>query len=231
MFRHHPDGLVYIGALVLPLADFLIEEPAYTLPARMISREYLPGVKHTLYDGVSQFAGPLPWADGDRYLANELNYKTAYLFRTEPPNQYSIWNGVGWIADIDLCKNVKARELRNAHAAAYKSGFTSSALGTAHFYSTDNISNRLTSDQIDRDDLQAAILLAMTNRDVPGWSLVYPCRDAAGWARKSHTAAQIIKVGQDGFVAMQDYNIKLTQLLTQMDAATTVAGVEAVVWG
>ena len=135
------------------------------------------------------------------------------------------------VRELSKVKQDKAAELRNAHAAAYKSGFTSSALGTAHFYSTDNISNRLTSDQIDRDDLQAAILLAMTNRDVPGWSLVYPCRDAAGWARKSHTAAQIIKVGQDGFVAMQDYNIKLTQLLTQMDAATTVAGVEAVVWG
>lgn len=69
MFRHHPDGYLYLGDEEMPLFLFLLDEPGYALPAGMIGREYVPGVRHVLYDGISQHAGPLPWPEGDAYLA------------------------------------------------------------------------------------------------------------------------------------------------------------------
>lgn len=73
-FRHHPDGRIHIGNESIPLGMFLLDEPGYSLPAGMIAREYVPGVRHTLYDGISQHAGPLPWAEGDAYIANVATY-------------------------------------------------------------------------------------------------------------------------------------------------------------
>jgi hypothetical protein len=81
MFRHHPDGIIYIGDLALSLADFLLDEPAYALPAGMIARDYVTGVKHTLSDGSSQHAGPLPWSAGAGYLARIEVYRA----RANPP--------------------------------------------------------------------------------------------------------------------------------------------------
>lgn len=86
MFRHHPDGWLQIGGLVLPLDEFLIEEPGYALPAGMIGRIYDPAAgRHALTDGANQSGGPVPWPEGDGYLANEEAYRTNYETRIAPP--------------------------------------------------------------------------------------------------------------------------------------------------
>jgi hypothetical protein len=84
MFLHHPDGFIAIGELHYPLTEFLIDEPAYALPEGLIGRFYEPGVQHWLTDGSMQHAGPLPWAEGDNYLAKEAGYRAAFEARHAP---------------------------------------------------------------------------------------------------------------------------------------------------
>lgn len=81
MFRHHPDGIIFIGDLAISLTQFLLDEPAYALPDGMIGRDYIPGVKHILSDGVSQHAGPKPWPAGEGYLKRIEVYRA----RANPP--------------------------------------------------------------------------------------------------------------------------------------------------
>jgi hypothetical protein len=84
MFVHHPDGFIAIGEFHYPLAEFLIDEPNYALPERMIGRFYEPDKQHWLTDGSMQHAGPLPWPEGDGYLANEAVYRAAFEARHAP---------------------------------------------------------------------------------------------------------------------------------------------------
>ena len=81
MFRHHPDGYIQIGNLLYPLAEFMLDEPNYSIPAGMIGRRYVPGDHHFLFDGTSQYGGDFPWQDGDQYLANEASYTANYNAR------------------------------------------------------------------------------------------------------------------------------------------------------
>jgi len=89
MFKHHPDGLIYIGALVYPLTEFLLDEPAYSLPLEppaIIGREYIPGKQHALFTSDTQLGGVMPWHDGDRYIANEAKYFSNYTQRRKVKN-------------------------------------------------------------------------------------------------------------------------------------------------
>jgi hypothetical protein len=85
MFLHHPDGLVTIGGFRCTLEEFLLDEPGYGLPEGTVGRCYQPGVTHWLTDGSGQIEGPLPWPEGEAYLAKESEYRTAQLARTAPP--------------------------------------------------------------------------------------------------------------------------------------------------
>lgn len=98
MFRHHPDGVIYINDNAIPLAMFLLDEPTYALPSGMIGREYVPGVRHILYDGRSQFAGQDPWPYGDMYIAR----LPVYLARISAP------------ATVDAAVSTKLSALRVA---------------------------------------------------------------------------------------------------------------------
>lgn len=143
------------------------------------------------------------------------------------------YDGVNFTApqvNMAELKTLKIKELRAAHRAAYLGGFTSSSLGSTNFYSTDNVTGRLGPEDIDRDELATIVLLAKLHEATPGWVYEYPCRDANGWSRKAHTAAQLLQVGKDGAEAVRIINIKLTVLMTQSNAATTAAELNAVVW-
>lgn len=83
-FQHHPDGLIYIDDFVVPLAEFLVDAPDYSLPARMIGREYVQNEKHLLFDGRSQYPGPMPWPEGDLYLSRKSGYQSSYAARRAP---------------------------------------------------------------------------------------------------------------------------------------------------
>lgn len=85
-FLHHPDGYVNIGGLIVPLAWFLTQEPAYSLPAECLGREYMqedhPVIddpsKHVLFTRFSQESGSLPYIDGDTYISKKSTYEIAY---------------------------------------------------------------------------------------------------------------------------------------------------------
>lgn len=75
-FQHHPDGLIYVRGETQTYSDtvanFALDfgQPEPALPAGAISRDYNPGVCHSISDGTSVIAGgPMPWAFGDSAIA------------------------------------------------------------------------------------------------------------------------------------------------------------------
>lgn len=100
-------------------------------------------------------------------------------------------------------------------AAAIVAGFSSSALGTAHTYP---------SQPTDQTNLIGAVASGLAT--VNFW-----CVDSAGvWGITSHTAAQIKQVLADGGTQRMAYSVKLKGMADQVQAATTVSAVQAIVW-
>lgn len=99
MFRHHPDQIIYINNLQFSLDFFKQLEPNYLLPEGILSREYLPDKYHKLFDERGQWAGEIPWREGDIYLAKVNQYKTAwdnYQKSLIPPLQPQINTRLKW---------------------------------------------------------------------------------------------------------------------------------------
>lgn len=112
--------------------------------------------------------------------------------------------------------------LNNACAAAIVAGFSSPALGAMHTYP---------SKMTDQQNLSASVLASLMPGLAADWVTPFWCADASGaWSYADHTAAQIQQVGQDGKAAILACLTKKAQLASQVDAATAVAAVQAVVW-
>ena len=77
-FIHTADSLINVDGLVVPLAWFITQEAAYTLPSGYVSREYHQSAQHVLYSTTGQADGGSPWTDGDAYIANKATYQAAY---------------------------------------------------------------------------------------------------------------------------------------------------------
>lgn len=77
-FKHHPDGIIIIDMLQMPLAFWQTQEPAYALPAGYRGRTYEQGVRHVLETEATAFPQPMPFAEGDSYIANGVTYAAAY---------------------------------------------------------------------------------------------------------------------------------------------------------
>lgn len=90
-------------------------------------------------------------------------------------------------------------------------GFSSSALGSAYNYPSDNVTQR-------------NIAMAV----ISGGSLW--CETGSTWAFETHTAAQAAQVQKDLWAMIQAAQAKYSTLLAEVDAATTVAAVQAIVW-
>lgn len=113
---------------------------------------------------------------------------------------------------LATAQSKQAAAINVACQAAIAAGFTSSTLGSAYTYPSD-------------DKSQLNIAMAVPN----GGSLW--CATGSTWAMVSHTAAQAAQVQKDLFAMIQDAQTKYADLLTQIKAATTVAAVQAIVWG
>ena len=112
--------------------------------------------------------------------------------------------------------------ITQACAAAITSGFISSALGSAHTYP---------SGLTDQANLAANVLSSLLPGLPSTWTTPQLCQDANGvWAYVAHTAAQIQQVGSDGKAAILGYLTKKASLQAEIEAATTVASVNAIVW-
>lgn len=112
--------------------------------------------------------------------------------------------------------------ITQACAAAITSGFTSSALGSAHTYP---------SGLTDQANLAANVVSSLLPGLPSTWTTPQLCQDASGvWAYVAHTAAQIQQVGGDGKAAILGYLTKKASLQAEIEACTTVSVVQAVVW-
>lgn len=112
--------------------------------------------------------------------------------------------------------------ITQACAAAITGGFTSSALGAAHTYP---------SGLTDQANLAANVVSSLLPGLPSTWTTPQLCCDANGvWAYVAHTAAQIQQVGSDGKAAILASLTKKANLQAEIEAATTVSAVQAIVW-
>ena len=135
-------------------------------------------------------------------------------------------------AELRVAKSRKADEMRSAARDARCSGFYSSALGTLNHYSTDNVFGDSYDLEKDREDMIASYLHALKNKDVVGYTVDYPCKGIGEitYSAKTHTAAQMIQVGDDGIAAQRMLRQRLRLRLGQIVAASTVNEVRAIAW-
>jgi hypothetical protein len=107
-------------------------------------------------------------------------------------------------------------------ATAITGGFQSSALGKAYTYP---------STQNDQANLNANVVSSLLPGIPADWTTLQICGDANGeWAYLPHTAEQIRQVGTDGKAAIIGFLTKNAGLRAQIEAATTVAEVQALNW-
>lgn len=118
--------------------------------------------------------------------------------------------------NADAAKAAKLARLKAACSEAIRAGVVSSALGSPHLYDTDKDSDQL--------NLVGAGLL--------GLDIAYTCTDIATGikAQRVHTAAQMAQVYHEGVALKGGMIGHLNDLRTQLDAATDIAAVDAVVW-
>lgn len=211
IFLHHPDGWVKIDDFQYSLSQFQIDEPAYALPPGMTGQYYdSASGQHYLSDGLNQYGALTPWADGEHYLANKANYQSAYQARINAP------------VTLDDYKKAQSVKIQQACQNQIYAGFTSSALGSAYTYPAK---------AQDQTNLNGCVTQSYYPGNPSGWSINFSCCDANGvWAKRPHTAAQIQEVGNDAVNAIQAALNKNDQLQQQIQAATTIDGVNAITW-
>ena len=104
-FRHHPDGFIYIDDVSIPLSEFLIEEPAYTLPnQRAIGRNY-DGVKDIAFSKNQEFDGNGE-VELDGYIAKLATYQANIAAREQ------VRQDNGYAATLPEAQSRRITELR-----------------------------------------------------------------------------------------------------------------------
>lgn len=133
------------------------------------------------------------------------------------------WDGTQWLKHLPYFQAAQMASIQAACQAAILGGFSSSALGTPHTYPAKST---------DQQNLSASVLASLMPGIPANWTTPFWCEDSSGlWSMVPHTAAQIQQVGQDGKAAILAAIIKNQTLSGQIMAATTIAGVQAIVWG
>ena len=123
------------------------------------------------------------------------------------------WQVANKFDTLEDMKSAKSESIKRSANTERNSGFTSDALGTTHEYG---------STLEDRINLIGA---NKSNRPTK-----YNAKENGQKVRKQHTVQQMNQVLADGFTAIQIINDKEGLLLTQIDAATTVEELDAIVW-
>lgn len=116
-------------------------------------------------------------------------------------------------------KTARIGVIAQASTAAQTTGFSSDALGSTHTYP---------SGLQDQANLTSVVLGSV----IPGGpdTLLFWCTDGTSSGFAAHTKTQIQKVGQDALAAIMTVKQKQSTLEGQINAATTVAAVQAIAW-
>ncbi|WP_081284699.1 hypothetical protein [Chromobacterium subtsugae] len=110
-------------------------------------------------------------------------------------------------------------QLQAGCQAAITAGFTSSALGAPHQYP---------SQPTDQANLASDVAAAPTAP--AGWTSGIWCAANGAWSLQQHTAAQLAQVNADWVAARGALQQKYANLMIKVQAATTVAAVQAITW-
>lgn len=106
-----------------------------------------------------------------------------------------------------------------ACSAAILAGFTSSALGASRTYG---------SNPTDQNNLLNAALASQGQSST--WSASLWCANGTTWAYTPHTPTQVQQVNADWMTYRQTQQQKYASLIGKINAATTVAAVQAISW-
>jgi hypothetical protein len=127
------------------------------------------------------------------------------------------WNGTGWAPNLTYLHAEATARINSACEATITGGFSSSALGAAHIYSS----------QLDDQ-------LNLTGVILSGLDSPYACRDELGVkAFRPHTVKQIRRVGDDFTLfklQMLQKALQLKQSLDQALQSGDAEALQAVVW-
>lgn len=135
----------------------------------------------------------------------------------DSPNDYIYQNGqFVYQPNLTPFKNAKIAELDQACSQAISQGFTSSALGVAHTYPYDDEAQR---------NLHAAIIDTLIDSTVT--TVSFKTLDAG---YQNHTVAQIQQVAKDSKTPFMNNLNKYNNLKSQVQSATTVDAINAIVW-
>jgi hypothetical protein len=112
--------------------------------------------------------------------------------------------------------------LSSSAGAQIGTGFTSSALGAPYTYALDLVS---------QSNMQAAAIRMSLTNPAPPSTINYMCADANGvWLRRPHNQTQLLQAAIDGMTYIEAVLAKKDGFVSQINAATTVQAVEAIVW-
>lgn len=101
-------------------------------------------------------------------------------------------------------------------------GATSSALGSAYTYPTDDKNQA---------NMTASVVASTLPNLAANWTTPFLCADSSGvWAMRPHTAAQIQQAGSDIKAFVVSNIEKNATLAAEIAAATTSAAVKAITW-
>lgn len=121
-------------------------------------------------------------------------------------------DGTGLVQDLATVQSDQISILRDACKATIENGFTSSAVGSAMTYPS-SITDQ---GNIDRAAISGGSL----------W-----CADASGnWSFEAHTLAEAQQVRSDMTAHIQAAQSKYSDLVIQVNSATTVSDVQAICW-
>jgi hypothetical protein len=125
-------------------------------------------------------------------------------------------------ATIDQKREGRIEAMRVACETQITAGFMCSALGQEYLYPAK------TQDQA---NLIASVTDSLMAGSDPDWRTQFWCADAGGaWEFRDHTVDQIQQVGKTGKAAILMAMGKNELLRRQIDAAKTVAEIEAITW-
>ncbi|MBP4049032.1 hypothetical protein J9978_05900 [Chromobacterium violaceum] len=174
---------------------------------------------------VITFYAPFDTMPSDAVEIPDSLYAAVVLDR--PPGKYVVpdKNGMPTLSDAPALTLSQARAIRviyltEACQSASMAGFFSSALGQKYKYS---------SQLADIANLQS--VLAASNGQAENWTALLMCADSNGnWQQRAHSPVQMQQVNQD-YVAFQTaQQQRCDALVAQVQAAETVAAVQAIVW-
>ncbi|MDY7510665.1 hypothetical protein ACQ4P5_23265 [Ralstonia sp. L16] len=113
----------------------------------------------------------------------------------------------------------RVTKISTACASALTTGFPSSALGTAHIYPSQD------DDQRNLQSAVSAAVAAPSNWTTPIW-----CASNDAWSFTAHTAAQVQQVNADWLAHRVAAQQKYADLIARINAATSIAEVQAIAW-